>query len=50
MDGSSKGGVAIPIMKSHQIPIKFIGAGEQDSDILKFNLNNYLNGLFDEKN
>ena len=46
MDGSSKGGVAVPIMKSHKIPIKFIGIGEGDEDIVQFNLDNYLEGLF----
>ena len=50
MDGSSKGGVAIPIMKNYKIPIKFIGIGEQDDDFIKFCLDDYLDGLFYEKN
>ena len=50
MDGSSKGGVAIPIMKNYKIPIKFIGIGEKDDDLVEFYLDNYLDGLFDEKN
>ena len=49
MDGSSKGGVVIPIMKSHQIPIKFLGVGEKDLDILEFNLDNYIDELFNEE-
>ena len=48
MDGSAKGGVAIPIMKKNNIPIKFIGVGEEINDIESFNLKSYLDGLFDE--
>ena len=50
MDGSSKGGVVIPIMKFYQIPIKFLGVGEKDLDILEFNLDTYIDGLFNEEN
>ena len=48
MDGSAKGGVAIPIMKEYNIPIKFIGIGEKVDDMELFNLSSYLDGLFDE--
>ena len=50
MDGSAKGGIAIPIMKNYQVPIKFIGVGEKDLDILKFSLEDYLEGLFGQEN
>ena len=50
MDGSAKGGAAIPIMKEYNIPIKFIGTGEKIEDIEIFNLDHYLEGFFDEKN
>ena len=48
MDGSAKGGVAIPIMKEHNIPVKYIGLGERIDDIEIFDLRNYLDGLLDE--
>ena len=48
MDGSAKGGVAIPIMKDYNIPVKFIGLGEKIEDIEIFDLSNYLDGLLDE--
>ena len=50
MDGSAKGGAAIPIMKEYNIPVKFIGTGEKIDDIETFNLDSYLEGFFDEKN
>ena len=46
MDGSAKGGVAIPIMKKYGIPVKFIGTGESVEDIEFFNLDSYLESLF----
>ena len=49
MDGSAKGGIAIPIMKNYQVPIKFIGVGEKDLDILEFSLEDYLEDLFGEE-
>ena len=52
MEGSAKGGFLISILKKYQIPIKFIGTGENIEDIREFNLELYLKGLFeeDEKN
>ena len=49
MDGSAKGGVAIPIMKKYNIPVKFTGIGEKIDDIEAFDLNKYLDGLLNEK-
>lgn len=46
MDGSAKGGVAIPIMKKYGIPVSFIGIGEKIQDIEVFNLDDYLEGFF----
>ena len=46
MDGSAKGGAAIPIMKKYGIPVSFIGIGEKIQDIEVFNLDDYLEGFF----
>ena len=50
MDGSSKGGIAFPIIYKYKIPITFIGIGEKNTDILPFDLNDYLDKLLYEEN
>ena len=45
MDGTAKGGIAVPIMAELQLPVKFIGMGEQIEDLVPFSLENYLYGL-----
>ena len=49
LDGSAKGGAILSIMKSHNISVKFIGVGEKIEDIIKFNLDEYIESIFDEK-
>ena len=49
MDGTSKGGIALPIMNKYAIPVKFLGIGENIEDIVKFDLDNYLESLFYEE-
>ena len=46
LDGTAKGGAAIPIMKSLHIPIRFIGTGEQKEDLHVFNIQDYTDALF----
>jgi fused signal recognition particle receptor len=46
LDGTAKGGAAIPIMKDLKIPIKYIGIGEQTEDFQMFNIKNYVDALF----
>lgn len=45
LDGSARGGVAIAIENTLDIPIKFIGTGEGLSDFAAFNEDSYLDGL-----
>lgn len=45
MDGTAKGGIVVPIMAELQLPVKFIGMGEQIEDLVPFSLENYLYGL-----
>ena len=47
LDGSAKGGVAIPIRKEFGLPVKFVGLGETPDAIAKFNVDDYVNALFD---
>ena len=45
LDGSARGGVALAIESSLNIPIKFIGTGEGSGDFAPFNADSYLEGL-----
>ncbi len=47
LDGSAKGGVAIPIRKEFELPVKYIGLGEGADDIAIFNVDTYVEALFD---
>ncbi|KAJ3616003.1 hypothetical protein Zmor_012131 [Zophobas morio] len=42
MDGTSKGGIALAIKDSLNIPVKMIGVGEQMDDIEKFDLDEFV--------
>ena len=45
MDGTARGGIAIQIMKELNIPVYFIGVGEQVDDLVPFDRESYINGL-----
>jgi fused signal recognition particle receptor len=47
LDGSAKGGVGLAIEKEFGLPIKFIGTGEQISDLDPFDPEQYIASLFD---
>ena len=50
MDGTTKGGIAIPILSELKIPICYIGIGEKLDDLIPFDIDYYLEGLIsDEK-
>ncbi|WP_342269022.1 signal recognition particle-docking protein FtsY [Spiroplasma endosymbiont of Aspidapion aeneum] len=44
-DGTSKGGIALAIKDSLNIPVKLIGTGETVDDLEEFNLNEYVYDL-----
>lgn len=46
LDGTAKGGVILSIMKEFEIPVKFIGVGEGMDDLVPFNPDEYVEGLF----
>ena len=46
LDGSAKGGVALAIEKESGLPIKFVAAGEQISDLAPFDPDRYIQTLF----
>ena len=45
MDGTARGGIAIPIMKELDLPVYFMGVGEQVDDLVPFHLEDYINAL-----
>jgi fused signal recognition particle receptor len=47
LDGSAKGGVIIPIRQRFQLPVKFVGVGEQMGDLVDFIPDDFVAGLFD---
>jgi fused signal recognition particle receptor len=47
LDGTAKGGVAIPIRKEFGLPVKFIGLGETPDAFAEFDVDQYVTALFD---
>jgi len=45
LDGSARGGVALAIENALNIPIKFVGTGEAESDFATFDSERYISGL-----
>lgn len=46
LDGTAKGGVVLAIADQFKIPVKFIGVGEKAEDLLVFDKQDFVNGLF----
>ena len=47
LDGTAKGGMALALMCEYNLPIKFIGVGEQMDDMQEFSVQDFVNALFD---
>jgi len=47
LDGTSKGGIVIRIARELQIPIRYIGVGEQLEDLRPFQSNDFIEALFE---
>jgi fused signal recognition particle receptor len=47
LDGTAKGGIVVPISRELSLPIRFVGTGEQISDMVPFDAETYANSLFD---
>ena len=45
MDGTARGGIAVPIMTELNLPIYFMGVGEHVDDLIPFDRQSYLKGL-----
>lgn len=47
LDGTAKGGIAIAIQSELNVPVKYIGVGEQINDLQKFDPDAYVAALFE---
>ena len=47
LDGTAKGGIVFSIKNELDIPVKFIGVGEQIDDMEKFNADDFIDALFE---
>jgi fused signal recognition particle receptor len=47
LDGSAKGGVGVAVEKEFGLPIKYIGSGEQISDLAPFDAERFIEGLLE---
>ena len=45
LDGTAKGGVVIAVAQTLQIPVKFIGVGEQIDDLMPFDAKSFAEAL-----
>lgn len=46
LDGTAKGGVVLAIASQFKIPVKFIGVGEKADDLMIFDKDQFLQGIF----
>lgn len=46
LDGTAKGGIVIAIRKELDVPVKFVGLGEQMDDLQEFDAEQFVYGLF----
>jgi fused signal recognition particle receptor len=47
LDGTAKGGIVVAIAHELNLPIRFVGTGEQIDDLVPFDAQTYVNSLFD---
>jgi fused signal recognition particle receptor len=46
LDGTSRGGALVGIYRELNIPIYFVGLGEQPDDLQPFTIDNYVSAVF----
>jgi fused signal recognition particle receptor len=49
LDGTAKGGIVLAISHEMNVPVKFIGVGEQIDDLQPFDQRAFVDALFEEK-
>ncbi len=48
LDGTAKGGIVLAIRHQYHLPIKYIGLGEHIDDLVYFDIERYIYGLFQD--
>jgi len=48
LDGTAKGGIVLAIRHQYGLPIKYVGLGEKIDDLVQFDIEKYIYGLFKE--
>jgi len=48
LDGTAKGGIAVAIAHDLRLPIRYVGVGEDISDLVPFSAREYVDALFEE--
>ena len=46
LDGTAKVGIVLAIKEEVNIPVKYVGLGEGENDLEKFDIEKYIYGLF----
>ncbi len=46
LDGTAKGGIVLAIKEKVNIPVKYVGLGEKMEDLIPFDIEKYIYGLF----
>jgi fused signal recognition particle receptor len=49
LDGTAKGGIAVAIACELKLPIRYVGVGEAIDDLIPFNVDEYVDALFETK-
>ena len=47
LDGTAKGGIVVAITRELNLPVQFVGVGEQMDDLIPFDAESFVNSLFD---
>jgi len=45
LDGTAKGGIAVAIAREMNLPVRFVGVGEQMTDLLEFDAGDFVEAL-----
>jgi fused signal recognition particle receptor len=48
LDGTAKGGIVLAIRHLYNLPIKYVGLGEKIDDLVYFDIEQYIYGLFED--
>ena len=49
LDGTAKGGIAVAIAEELKLPILYVGVGESIDDLVPFDVDEYVDALFEQR-